>query len=382
VIEMKTLRTITAIVIAVVLVLGPALAFAAVSVTVQTNASTYSGQSAIQITGTVTPAPSASNTAVVITTTGPAGAVDTGEAAVATGTGAYSYPLVSGGSPMWVSGTYTVNATYGGPGGASSEVSTFSYSASTTTSGGSVSPTIDIFVSATSQVFPDSTVQIEAMTVWSNNGTLATASTLSATLVAPGATSTSGSSLGTPSASSRGEYIWTYTVPQNAAAGAYFVQVLAKDGGSVGWGLGQFTVSTVSVNDPSGPALQSIQNSLSSLTTAVSGIQTTLSTISSSIQSLTSSVNALSGIQTSLASSASTLSAIQTSLTSITSGISGIESTLNNIASNISAVNGISGQLTSLNGAINNNQTYVLVVAALAAITLVLELAILVRKLS
>jgi hypothetical protein len=35
-----------------------------------------------------------------------------------------------------------------------------------------------------------------------------------------------------------------------------------------------------------------------------------------------------------------------------------------------------------MNNAINNNQTYVLVVAALAAITLVLELAILVRKLS
>jgi hypothetical protein len=52
------------------------------------------------------------------------------------------------------------------------------------------------------------------------------------------------------------------------------------------------------------------------------------------------------------------------------------------IASNISTVNGIGTQLTSLTNAVNNNQTYVLVVAALAAITLVLELAILVRKLS
>jgi hypothetical protein len=62
--------------------------------------------------------------------------------------------------------------------------------------------------------------------------------------------------------------------------------------------------------------------------------------------------------------------------------VTALTSQITSISSNISQVNNIGGQLTTLTNAVNNNQTYVLVVAALAAITLVLELAILVRKLS
>jgi heme/copper-type cytochrome/quinol oxidase subunit 2 len=63
---MKTLRTIAAVIVAVVLVFGPTIAFAAgETVTVTTGAPTYAGQSTIQVTGTVTPAPTVSNTAVV-----------------------------------------------------------------------------------------------------------------------------------------------------------------------------------------------------------------------------------------------------------------------------------------------------------------------------
>src|SRR6202008_1370462 len=97
---------------------------------------------------------------------------------------------------------------------------------------------------------------------------------------APGASSTSGTGLGTPSASSQGEYIWTYAVPSSAASGTYFVQVVAQNGNSVGWGLSSFTVMTVSSTSPDAAALQSIQNSLSSLTTTVNGIQSGIGSLS------------------------------------------------------------------------------------------------------
>jgi hypothetical protein len=76
------------------------------------------------------------------------------------------------------------------------------------------------------------------------------------------------------------------------------------------------------------------------------------------------------------------MAGVQSSLTSISNGVSGITNTLSGLSTNLTTLNGVGSQLNSLNGAVNNNQTYVLVVAALAAITLVLELAILVRKLS
>jgi len=132
---MKTLRTIAAVVVAFVLVFGPTVAFAATTLTISSNATSYAGQATIQISGTVTPAPAVSNTAVVVTTKGPAGAVDTGEATVATGTGAYSYTLVSGGSTAWTTGTYTVNGTWGFAGVTATATTTFSYTAASTGGG-------------------------------------------------------------------------------------------------------------------------------------------------------------------------------------------------------------------------------------------------------
>lgn len=251
---MNTLRTIATVLAAAFLVLGPVAAFGAgETVTVSTDHPSYSGMANIQISGTVTPAPSVSNTAVVVTTTGPMGAVDTGEAPVATSTGAYNFVVVSGG-PSWTSGTYTVNATYGGPGGSGSAIVTFLYNATQSGNGYTV---ITVTISTTSTV--TTTVGVQTVTT-------------------------------------------TTTVPSSDAS-------------------------------------------------ALAGIQTSLNNLQSSIATISSGV-----------------SAIQTSLTSTTSGLG--------------ALLNVPSQVTTLTNDVNNNQTYVLVVAALAAITLVLELAILVRKLS
>jgi hypothetical protein len=59
------------------------------------------------------------------------------------------------------------------------------------------------------------------------------------------------------------------------------------------------------------------------------------------------------------------------------------------LQTSVNALSGLSGSVASLqtsvtnmNSTVSNDQTYILVVAALAVITLVLELAILIRKLS
>jgi len=173
---MKTIRTISAIALAAFLVLGPALAFGATrNMTVSTNNPSYAGQATISVTGTVSPAPTIANTAVVVTTRGPAGAVDIGTASVATGTGSFTYVFVSGGSPQWVTGTYSVNATWGGQGDTASAITTFTYQSTGTGGGGVVTVT-------TTSVQTTTVVSIVTVTSSVVNPDTATLNTIQTTL--------------------------------------------------------------------------------------------------------------------------------------------------------------------------------------------------------
>ena len=286
-IELKTTRTISAIALAAFLVLGPALAFGATrTMTLATNNPSYAGQATISVTGTISPAPTIANTAVVVTTKGPAGAVDIGEASVATGTGAFTYVFVSGGSAMWTTGTYTVNGTWGGQGDTASAITTFTYTATGQGGGGAVTFTTTTTVTITTAV---STATV------------------------------------------------TTTVPSSDAA-----------------------------------ALSSIQTSLAGIQTTLGTLSTGFSGINSGIQTLTTTVNGLS----------STLTSIQSAVNTINTAVTGLGTQLTSISTGLTTLGNVGNEITSTQNAVNNDTTYVLVVAALAAITLVLELAILVRKLS
>jgi hypothetical protein len=100
------------------------------------------------------------------------------------------------------------------------------------------------------------------------------------------------------------------------------------------------------------------------------------------LSALSSAVSALSGAVSTLTSTVGTISTsvgtISTNVGTILSDINSLSSTVGQINTNVGT---LSSQLPSA-GTISNTQTYVLVVAVLAAITLVLELAILVRKIS
>ncbi|MDG6934149.1 MAG: hypothetical protein JRN68_05585 [Nitrososphaerota archaeon] len=94
-------------------------------------------------------------------------------------------------------------------------------------------------------------------------------------------------------------------------------------------------------------------NAIANLSTQVSGVQSSLTTLSNSVGSLTNSVNS--------------------GFTSTQNSLSGITSTLNNVQSQTSQIPTVSGNL-------GNVSTYLIIAIVLAAIVLILEIIILVRK--
>jgi len=129
------------------------------SITLQTNAPTYSGVGPIQITGQISPAPGP-NTGVVITIDNSAGTVaDIAEVAPNPTTGSFSYTSYPGGNAAWTTGSFTVNASWGGDDETATQVATFSYSASaaSTTSSSSSSSSASSASSASSTSSTSST---------------------------------------------------------------------------------------------------------------------------------------------------------------------------------------------------------------------------------
>jgi trimeric autotransporter adhesin len=130
-------------------------------------------------------------------------------------------------------------------------------------------------------------------------------------------------------------------------------------------------------------SLGNLQTSMTNLAAQVTTIGTNIGTLTTSVGTLTTSLGTLTSDVTTLQSSVGTLSTsitgIQNSLTSITNSLTSISTAANNAAS---AANTAATQAQNAANAVSSNQTYVLVVAVLAAIVLVLELAILVRKVS
>lgn len=202
----------------------PALA-ATYTVTVRTDAGTYSGNAQILVSGTVSPAPG-TQTAVVVTVLNPNNStVDIGEYAVNPTTGAYNGttvaggPMTCGGSPCWVAGTYAVNATWGGPSGTATAMTTFTYSPSSSTTSTSSSS------SSSSSSASSSTASSTSSSTTTSSTTSSTVSTSSTSLPSTTLTSTSSTSSTskTSSGSSTALYLGIVAVVAVVAALGIFV---------------------------------------------------------------------------------------------------------------------------------------------------------------
>lgn len=158
-------------------VLTPAFAQGTYAMTLQTNSSSYSGTQPIVITGTISPAPGP-NTGVVITITNSAGSLaDIAEENPDASTGAFSYTSYPGGNAAWTTGTFTVNATWGGDGTATSEVVTFTYTAAATSTTSTSTSTLTTTTSSTST--SKSTTSSASSTTTSTSSTTSTTSSSS-----------------------------------------------------------------------------------------------------------------------------------------------------------------------------------------------------------
>jgi len=375
---MKTLPTLATAVIAAFLVLGPAVAFAATTVSVATNTNSYNGVQTVAVTGTVSPAPAA-GTSVVITTKGPSGVVDIGSVPV--NSGAFSYAFVTGGSTNWVTGTFTVNATWGGPGGSASGTTQFVYMSTgctgTNCGGGSSLMGINVQVTTQTPVYPGQQEYIGILTSYDSNGSLAAATfqtihyhTPQGTLVTLCSSAGQTGCTGTFTTIHTGFYTINFSIPATATQGGYFVHAWTNGPKNIastgqGQGLGQFTINPQIAN----------QGSFAALTASEAAITSSLATIQSSL-------GAISGLTTGLASLTTSVNTMQSTVNTISSGLTTLSNNLQTINTAAQNLSGLTAQLNTVNSNVANSQTYVLVVAALAAITLVLELAILVRKLS
>jgi hypothetical protein len=411
---MKTLPTLAAALLAALVVLGPTAVYAATTVTVAAGAPSYAGAATITITGSVTPVPTAP-TNVILTITNPSGGIaDVSSNIVSLTTGTYSYSVAAGGNPNWnIPGTYTVTATVSSV----SASTTFQYTPSGGIgTGGSSAPYLVVEAVANTPVWPGQTETLAVLVQW-NNGSLACDSacfttvhfyTPTGTLVTifnPANSSTN------PIIVHRGFFIWSWKVPANYQDGLYAIHAWASlTAGGVkyqGQGLTSFTINSAIASTPQitalkaeldgfSAALSGATGSLGSLTTQVGTVATSVTDVQNSLSGITTTLNTIQGglagigdIKTSLTSVKSSVDSLTSSVNSLSSTMGQIQGNLNNLLSSlgtlqttISNLSGLSAQITSLQNAISSNQTYVLVVAALAAITLVLELAILVRKLS
>jgi hypothetical protein len=334
---------------AALLILSPAIAAAATTytLTVSTNANTYNDHLPITITGAVAPAPGA-GTEVSLFITNPQGTLTYTTATSVDGTSGSYTAIVSaayvGVGTNWITGSYTVTATWALTATSTpvTQVAHFTYSASGTVvvSGASIS----VGVTTGGPFYTGQSFDVYALVQW-NNGSLASVSNFPTAQVSAGTALTN---LGTPTMVHKGFYFWTVST-SGLANGVYGVQIEANASHVIAQGLGAFTINNAIANGNS--IGKSLAGNFSALNDAVTSIKNTLGSVSN--------------------------------------GVTGLTGTLQTMSTQIGTLSGLSGQMTTLSGkvtdatnAVNSTQTYVLVVAVLAAITLVLELAVLIRKLS
>jgi len=397
---LKALPTIFAVTLALLLTVAPLTASAAGTVTFTSPTAGAPLSGSYTITGTVSPAPTTPDN-LFIQVLNPSGAlVNVYDTPVTINTGAFSQAATTGSGSQWTSGTYTIKAT-----------DTYSATGSTTFTFTAVSPppttsavALQVWAYASTPVQPGDTVGVSALVAWSN-GTAVSSATFAGWWISPAGIATALTTSPVKPAGTTGVYWWNIPVSSTASDGLNAIVLGATAGKTTAWTQTAFTVDS---SFASSSALASLSSSVSSkfaaLTSMVNSSMSALAGLPSAISGISATVGATS---TSVGIISTAVTNMQSAVSSISTGVTSLQSTVGSIAS---AVNGLTSSMTSLSSsvgqiltaansattaannaaaaansaktAINNTSTYVLAVVVIVAITLVLELAILVRKLS
>jgi hypothetical protein len=162
------------------------------------------------------------------------------------------------------------------------------------------------------------------------------------------------------------------------------------------WPTGTYTISATDSFGATGTTTFSYNSGAYqfNLTRAILQIQRNQTLIEQMLTNLNKNMNGnFSAIKATQATQGTTLAGIVASLSSLSQAVSGLQTSITGIGTQVGTINtnvqGLSSQVNNAAtqaqnaaSAVASTQTYVLVVAVLAALTVVLELAILVRKLS
>jgi len=386
----------------VALMLSPMVASAAtgsISFSSPASGASYTGVAAYTITGTITPTPNLPDNVVITVTLQGGSPSPLDEQTVAVGAGGtFSYSTNAGGSSAWVTGTYVITAS---DSNGVTGTTTFKYTATVTqTTGG-------LTIVAPSLLWPGQTGNIF---IWTSGPGSVTAWVLS-----PGSSSPSALTATRVSPNPGGLYVYAvgFTVLATATNGVYLVgaSISNSTSGLTGNGIGSFTVNGAGASQASVTGVGSnvtaigksvatlvagwttLNNEVTALQSSVASINTAIGTVNSatsSIQNTLGTVNTnVANLGTAVSTLSSTVSSISTSVSSISSQLSTLTTDVTGLQTTVGTLSGLSSQMTSLqssvsslSSSVSNEQTYILVVAALAVITLVLELAILIRKMS
>ena len=434
-----------AIPLLVALMLSPLAAAAAtgsITFSSPTSGSSLSGQAGYTISGTISPTPSLpDNVFISVNQVGSSNVLDAQQVSVSA-TGTFSYVTNAGGNSAWVTGTYVITAT---DSNGATGTTTFLYTSAGTTQPvtgayltvvapsqvltGATSTNVFVWTSSPATVTgwflaPGATTttslgsatrvpsaNVGGLDVYAFSVTLPATAATGVYLV--GASGTNATSLF--AASNIGSFTVNPVATQSALATLTTnLATLTTNLQTLQTGLTSLTGSVTTI----GTGVTALQTSITSIGTGVTALQTSMTALSSSVagvgKNLTTWGNtlntAITGISTSLAgisnnaqtaataaTSASTavaslqnsVNTLSTSISSITGSLTTLQGDVTSLQTSVNALSGLSGSVASLqtsvtnmNSTVSNDQTYILVVAALAVITLVLELAILIRKLS
>ena len=178
---------------------------------------------------------------------------------------------------------------------------------------------------------------------------------------------------------------YTATVSNPGSSGTFSYPT--HYGSSSSWTSGTYTITVIDGDTPSATASETFTYTATTsptynVTRALINIQGNQTIIENNQKTILSDLTSITGALNTLSTTVGTLSTvvgtINTNVGTILTNLNSLTTTVGSISTTVTT---LSNQLPSP-GTIANTQTYVLVVAVLAAITLVLELAILIRKLS
>jgi len=225
--QLNRFAVLSIVLLVLALTVAPFAGAVTYTITVKTDASSYTGAQTLTASGVVSPAPGP-GTAVFLSIRNPSGdPVAVASAPVDGASGSYQHSFVLGGSSKWVTGTYTVNASWG-------------YSVSSPT----ISASAKFTYSPTGNATTSTTTTSSTSTTTSTTSSTSSSSTASSTTTSTTSTSTTTSQTSTTTPSTTSSTTSTASIPTQTTTSSSSSSTTTSTGGG---GIPEFPLQLLAV---------------------------------------------------------------------------------------------------------------------------------------